>query len=192
MRAAMLFLALLLVVAGAFMLFMRAPSQPAPSPVERGKYLVTALGCDECHSPKRMTERGPVVDESKRLSGAPSGYPPPPALDPGSPWGAVATLDQTTWAGPWGVSRAANLTPDEETGLGVWSEEVFIKALRAGKHMGVGRPILPPMPAANYGRLSDEDLKAVYAFLRSLPPIKNAVPPPDPPAAPSRPATPRP
>lgn len=192
MRAVGLFFVLLLVVVGAFFLFMRAPSPSAPTPVERGTYLVSILGCDDCHSPKRMTERGPVVDESKRLSGAPSGYPPPPVLDPNSPWGAVATLDQTTWAGPWGVSRAVNLTPDEETGLGVWSEEVFIKAFRTGKHMGVGRPILPPMPVAAYRNLTDDDLKAVFAFLHSLPPIKNAVPPPDPPAAPSQPATPRP
>ena len=52
----------------------------------------------------------------------------------------------TAWAGPWGVSYAANLTPDKRTGIGAWTADQFIKTMRTGKHLGVGRPVLPPMP----------------------------------------------
>jgi hypothetical protein len=53
---------------------------------------------------------------------------------------------------------------------------MFVKAMRTGRHMGVSRPILPPMPWQSLAGLNDPDLKAVYAYLRSLPPIKNRVP----------------
>jgi hypothetical protein len=99
---------------------------------------------------------------------------------------ALAMTNQmlTAWAGPWGVSFAMNLTRDKETGLGEWTEEVFIQAIRTGKHQGQpnGRDILPPMPWFNFRQMSDSDLKAVWAYLRSLPPIKNKVPTPIPPA----------
>ena len=94
---------------------------------------------------------------------------------------ASATWDLTAWSGPWGISYAINLTPDENTGIGSWSEETFTKALRTGRHMGVARPILPPMPWENFRNLSDEDLRAVYAYLRTIPPVKNRVPEPTPP-----------
>lgn len=87
------------------------------------------------------------------------------------------------WAGPWGVSFTANLTPDQNTGLGVWTEDVFIAALRSGKHMGTGRPILPPMPWMWISKMTDDDLKAVFAYLRTIKPITNHVPDPIPPAA---------
>jgi len=92
--------------------------------------------------------------------------------------GIVTSMELTAWSGPWGVSYAQNLTPDENTGMGIWTEEMFVQALRTGRHMGVSRPILPPMPWEVYRRLSDEDLKSVYAFLRSIPPVKNRVPEP--------------
>jgi hypothetical protein len=81
------------------------------------------------------------------------------------------------------VSFAANLTPDKETGLGEWSEETFIHALRTGKHQGQanGRDILPPMPIQDYKEATDEDLKAIWAYVRSRPAIKNRVPTPIPP-----------
>jgi len=155
--------------------------------IERGKYLVTLGGCNDCHSPKVMTPRGPAVDESKLLSGSPAGQPipaiPDGVLGPGK-WGAITSMDLTIWAGPWGVSIARNLTPDKETGLGSWTEAMFIKALRTGKDMGEGRPILPPMPWEMIGKATDGDLKAMFAYLRSLPPVKNAVHDPIPPAAP--------
>ena len=87
----------------------------------------------------------------------------------------------TAWSGPWGVSYTANLTPDQETGIGAWSEENFIQALRTGKHLGGGRDILPPMPWPAYQNLSDEDLKSIFAYLKSIPPIRNQVPDPVPP-----------
>lgn len=90
----------------------------------------------------------------------------------------LTTNDNTTWAGPWGVSFAANLTPDKETGLGYWKAETFIAALRTGKHQGTGRNILPPMPWPGIGQMTDTDLEAVFAYLKTLKPIKNAVPVP--------------
>jgi cytochrome c553 len=153
--------------------------------VARGKYLVTLGGCNDCHSPKVMTPHGPMVDESRPLSGSPSANPVPPVpqgvLGPDK-WGALATNDLTAWAGPWGVSFARNLTPDKETGLGSWTEAMFIKALRTGKDMGEGRPILPPMPWDMIAKASDSDLKAMFAYLKSLKPVKNAVHDPIPPA----------
>jgi hypothetical protein len=87
----------------------------------------------------------------------------------------------STWAGPGGVSFAKNLTPDKETGLGSWTEAIFIKAMRTGKDMGEGRPILPPMPVEAFGKLSDTELKAIFAYLKTLKPVKNAVHDPIPP-----------
>jgi hypothetical protein len=82
----------------------------------------------------------------------------------------------TAFKTPFGKSYAANLTPDLETGTGKWTEEQFVKVFRTGKHMGDGRPILPPMPWSSLAKLSDDDLKAIFAFTRSLPPVKNMVP----------------
>jgi hypothetical protein len=90
----------------------------------------------------------------------------------------VCNSDFTAWLGSWGISYTANLTPDKETGLGNWTEERFIKALRTGKHLGEGRPILPPMPWPFIGKLKDEDLKDIFAYLQSLTPIDNKVPDP--------------
>ena len=97
---------------------------------------------------------------------------------------ALSSSSFTAWAGPWGVSFTMNLTPDKETGLGEWTEEAFIQALRTGKHQGQpdGRDILPPMPWQAFGQMPDSDLKAVWAYLRSIPPVHNQVPTPIPPA----------
>lgn len=150
----------------------------------RGEYLVSFGGCHDCHTPKLLTPGGPVVDSTRLLSGYPAGtvLPVIPAgvLGPDR-WGALATDDFTAWAGPWGVSFASNLTPDA-TGLGSWTEAQFIAAMRTGRHMGVGRPILPPMPWFDVARLADEDLRAIFAYLRTLRPVENAVPAPIPPS----------
>lgn len=170
----------------------RAPAAPPPvaaeTPVARGEYLVAVLGCEDCHTTKIMSAEGPVPDRSRRMAGhwEDPPLPPPPTLPPG-PWIATTTMNMTAWAGPWGISYATNLTPDENTGIGIWTEEMFIKAIRTGKHMGQSRPILPPMPWMDFAKLNDEDLKAVFACLKSLPPIKNQVPDPviaPPPSAP--------
>ena len=89
--------------------------------------------------------------------------------------------DLTAWIGPWGITYTQILTPDDPTGIGTWTDEIFIKALRTGKHMGIGRPIMPPMPWQTIGQSTDEDLKAIFAYLKSLPPIHNQVPDPVPP-----------
>jgi hypothetical protein len=169
----------------------RAVSDPPPagktpaatSPVERGAYLVNAMGCNDCHTPWKMGPRGPEPDMTRRLTGHPADLvmPPPPTLPPG-PWTWMAAVTNTAFAGPWGVSFAANLTPDPDTGLGKWTDDMFIQALRTQRHEGKGRPLLPPMPAPMIAKLTDEDLKAIFAYLQSLPPTKNRVPQPiDPP-----------
>ena len=150
--------------------------------IERGKYLVTAGGCHDCHSPKVFGPQGPKIDETKILSGHPAEMKlaefDPAILEPGKY--VLFTQNVTAAIGPWGASFAANLTPDNETGIGTWQPEMFINALRTGKHLGAGRPILPPMPWEMVGKLTDEDLQAVFAYLKSIPPIKNKVPDPKP------------
>jgi mono/diheme cytochrome c family protein len=151
--------------------------------VERGAYLVRAMGCNDCHTPWKMGPRGPEPDMTRALTGHPSDVvmPPPPSLPPG-PWTWMGAATNTAFAGPWGVSFTANLTPDPETGLGKWTADMFIAALRTGRHEGKGRPILPPMPAQMIAKLNDVDLTAIFAYLQSLPPVSNRVPQPiDPP-----------
>ncbi len=155
----------------------KAPKDAQSAEVARGKYLVNFGGCTDCHTPLKMTERGPAPDLARALSGHPENVKlPPPDLKPG-PWFA-ATAGMTAWAGPWGISYAANLTSDRATGIGIWTDDMFIKAMRTGKHMGDGRPILPPMPWQAAAGLSDSDLKAILAFLKSVPPVVNHVPAP--------------
>jgi hypothetical protein len=125
---------------------------------------------------------------SRALAGHPADEPVPPipaGLFGPEAWGAVGNNHFTVWAGPWGVSFARNLTPDVATGLGSWTEDMFIQTIRDGKHQGVGRPLLPPMPWPMYREMSDDDLRAMFAYLRSLPPIQNAVPEPLPPVSPA-------
>ena len=157
-----------------------ASAKPAAkqSAVARGEYLVRFGGCMDCHTPKKMGPRGPEDDTERLLAGHPEDakLPPPPAVG-SSPWFA-STAGLTAWSGPWGISYSANLTPDVNTGLGIWTEEMFVKAMRTGKHMGNGRDILPPMPWTYVATLTDEDLKAVFAYLRSIPAISNRVPEP--------------
>lgn len=147
--------------------------------IERGLYMVTAGGCNDCHSPKKMTANGPVPDEARLLSGHPADEklpPVPPNLFGPDKWGAITNNNLTGWVGPWGISYASNLSPDPETGTGAWNEELFIRIIRSGKFMGSGRDILPPMPWYEFARLSDADLKAIFAYLKSLKPVKNQVP----------------
>jgi len=164
----------------------KKPASSSEKQLERGRYLVTIAGCQDCHSPKVIGPHGaPVPHPMKMLSGqqADSKLPgmPDGVLGPDK-WAGATNSDMTAWIGPWGVSFAANLTPDPATGLGGWTEEMFIKTIRTGKHMGTGRQILPPMPWENYARMTDQDLKDLFAYLKSLPPVRNAVPQPVPPA----------
>lgn len=150
--------------------------QSVGSRVERGKYLVTILVCNDCHTPFKMGPNGPEPDMSKMLSGHPESMkmPPPPA--PSGPWIWAGAATNTAFAGPWGVSYAFNLTPDKNTGIGIWTEEMFVKAMKTGKHMGTSRVIQPPMPWPWYGQATEEDLKSIFAYLRTIPPIVNHVP----------------
>jgi len=145
-------------------------------PVAQGKRLVDTHDCHACHTPMKMGANGPEPDMSLALAGHPQNLvmPPPPKLE--GPWGWVAASTNTAFAGPWGISYSINLTPDAETGLGKWQENEFVQAIKTGKHLGVGRPIMPPMPWPAYRNLTDTQLRAIYAYLRSIPPVKNKVP----------------
>jgi hypothetical protein len=155
-----------------------SPNSPK-SEVARGKYLVTVMLCNDCHTPFKVGPQGPEPDMTRMLSGHPSDLvmPPVPPLPQGA-WQWIGAGTNTAFAGPWGVSFTANLTPDAETGLGGWTPEMFIQALKTGKHQGKGRPILPPMPYSFISKLTDADLRAVFAYLQSIPAISNKVPAP--------------
>lgn len=151
--------------------------------INRGEYLVTVMGCNDCHSPKRMGERGPELIPELKLSGYPSGNPLPEisaeALENG--W-VMMSPDLSSAVGPWGISFAANLTSDD-TGIGTWSFEQFKRALTEGRYKGLEntRGLLPPMPWENFKNMKEEDLKAVFEYLQSTPPVENVVPAPVPP-----------
>ena len=158
-----------------------SPTPYSPNPediVKHGEYLVTIMGCNDCHSPKAMGPNGPEVIPELMLSGYPSDRPvvsfDNPMLKEGF---AMFYPDLTASAGPWGVSFAGNLTP-HATGIGTWTEEQFKKAITQGKFKGLdeGRMLLPPMPWFNFKHLKDDDVHAIFMYLQSIPPIDNAVP----------------
>jgi mono/diheme cytochrome c family protein len=163
-----------------------APAASAAEPaakVARGLYLVSTSGCHDCHTPFKLGPNGAEPDMSRALSGHPQSLvmPPAPQLPPG-PWLVTMAATNTAFAGPWGVSFTANLTPDADTGLGQWTLKNFMDTIRTGRHLGRGRPVLPPMPIPVYNNFTDDDLEAVYSYLRTIPPISNRVPEPLPPA----------
>jgi mono/diheme cytochrome c family protein len=156
------------------------PGGPGVS-VERGKYFVTVQDCNGCHTP--FTDKG-EPDLTKMLSGHPQNAAPitaAPKLPAG--WVTAISTTNTAWSTPAGVAFTSNLTPDKETGIGAWTEDTFVKAIRNGKHFGTGRPLLPPMPWKMYANLTDDDLKSIFAYLKTVPPIKNKVPNPIMPSA---------
>lgn len=150
--------------------------------VKRGEYLVTIGLCHDCHTPLMMGPDGPAPDKKRALSGHPQEIvvKGPPALS--DPWAGAMSATLTAWSGPWGVSFSANLTPDKETGvLRDFTEEQFVQTLRTGRHQGQGRRILPPMPWPLISQMTDDDLKAVFAYLGQIPAVRNKVPDPIPP-----------
>jgi mono/diheme cytochrome c family protein len=159
-----------------------AQAQTTAEKIARGKYIVSTSGCHDCHTPWQMGPNGPAPDMSRALSGHPQGFRVPPPPKPEGPWIAAVAATNTAWAGPWGVSFTANLTPDPETGLGKWTQRNFIETIRSGRHMGRGREVLPPMPIMVYNNFSDADLAAIFSYLQSIPAIRNRVPEPLPPA----------
>jgi len=161
--------ALLTIMIGASLGAALKPSPAAAARIERGRYLVMIAACHDCHSPKADAQMTP--DAARLLSGRPA-TTYPPTQDPRE---IRASLDLTAWAGPWGNSYAANLTPDAETGIGArYTEASFIQTIRTGRKPE-GEMLAPPMPWPVYRNMTDEDLKAIYAYLRSLAPVKNAV-----------------
>ena len=149
--------------------------------VRRGEYIVTAGACHDCHTPWKMGEKGPEPDMARAFSGHPADMVMPEIPLPQAPWGWVGSATNTAFRGPWGVSYAANIS-SARTGLGDWTEEMFIQTIREGKRFGNGRPIMPPMPWPAFAQFSDEDLKAMFAYLKSTQPIENRPPDWQPPA----------
>jgi Cytochrome c len=156
------------------------PKITTEDPIKRGEYLVSIMGCNDCHSAKRMGARGPEIIPETMLGGFPADRPivkfDSKLIKEGF---AQFYPDLSAAAGPWGISFAGNLTSDE-TGIGNWTEEQFKRAMTQGKYKGLetGRMLLPPMPWQNYVGMKDEDLKAVFAYLKSTKPVKNIVPTP--------------
>jgi hypothetical protein len=148
--------------------------------IKRGSYLVNSIGCDDCHSPKSFGPNGPELIMEKRfgghLSDAPVGKVDKNVMKEG--W-MLFGMDLTSAVGPWGISYSANISSDA-TGIGNWTEEQFFRAIREGKSKGLkeSRPLLPPMPWFVYKNMSDEDLRAIFAFLKSTKPVNNLVPGP--------------
>lgn len=128
-------------------------SVPPPSdPVKYGEYLVTIASCSECHTPRNQ-QGMPQFD--KMFSG-----------------GFVFTT-------PFFKVAVANITPDSATGIGTWTEESFVNKFKTNSapdkvNANPGRENTI-MPWAMYGRMDEEDLKAIYAYLRSLKPVSNKV-----------------
>jgi hypothetical protein len=148
--------------------------------IERGHVLVSIGGCNDCHTPMKFDpEIGmPIPDMARMLSGHPEGAPEPSSTLGGHDQGAIGPTF-TSFKLPFGTVFTANLTPDAATGLGNWTEEMFVRAVRTGRHMGGnGRPIMPPMPWPNLAMQSDDDLRAIWAYLRSIPAVRNDVPAP--------------
>jgi mono/diheme cytochrome c family protein len=164
-----------------------ATIQPPPAaehvdPVKRGEQLVKMGGCTDCHTPMAFDPKlgMPVPKMERFLSGHPEGAPDPQA-SPGQGDQAVIGPTFTSFRAPFGVVYSANLTPDPDTGLGKWDQATFVRTMRTGMHKGDanGRPILPPMPWMTLQQASDEDLAAIFAYLRTIPAVKNKVPDPN-------------
>ena len=169
------------------------PAAPAAAArLAHGEYLVKTSGCDDCHTPWKMGDNGPEPDMSRRLMGHPAGLAVADLPGLKAPWIGWTSPTMTAWTGPWGRSFTANLTSDKETGIGAWTEAQFIATIRNGRHLGDGRPLLPPMPWPAFRYYSDEDLAAVYAYLMTVPAIRNKVPEPGAPAGPAMPPPPAP
>lgn len=147
--------------------------------IARGEYLVRTAGCNDCHTPMRYDPKlgMPAPDMTRMLSGHPQGAP--------NPQGTLGPKDMaligptfTAFKMQFGTVYVRNLTPDPTTGLGRWTPEQFVQAMRSGILPESNRAILPPMPWMSVGTMTDEDLRAMFAYLQSIPPIVNAVPEP--------------
>jgi len=77
---------------------------------------------------------------------------------------------------PFGTIYSTNITPDPETGIGRWSEQAFVRALRSGVDRE-GRHLYPAFPYDHFTRVSDDDAKALYTFFMSIDPVRSSAPP---------------
>lgn len=158
----------------------KLPVNDSTAKVKRGEYLVNSIGCDDCHSPKKMGAHGPELIPELRLSGFPKDgkLPEVDKTALGKGWVLFAP-DLTAAVGPWGITYAANITSDQ-TGIGNWKKENFIRAIREGVSKGLAgnRPLLPPMPWPSLRKLTDEDLTSIFDYLKTTKPVNNAVPAP--------------
>jgi hypothetical protein len=148
-----------------------------------GEHLVTIAGCNDCHTPKKMTPQGPVDDSSLMLSGHPANLPAPDVdRKQAESKGLVITSSFTAWIGPWGISYSANLTP-HETGTGNWTEQQFLYAVKNSVSKGLvgSRPLMPPMSMMPVKHMTDDELKAIFAYLRTVKPVENNSVQPTPP-----------
>ena len=147
--------------------------------IEKGRIITEIFGCVDCHSPKIMEGEFLVNDPDKLFSGHPQDNVlpmfPPDIIGPDK-WRGLFTDGMTAWGGPWGISYSANLTPDKKTGIGKLTEENFVSILNIGIHSNMNRKLMQPMPWKEISELEDEDIKAVYKYLRTVKPIKNKVP----------------
>jgi hypothetical protein len=146
--------------------------------IKRGNYLVTTIGCGDCHSPKVMTPQGPMPDTTKLLSGHRADVKLPEVNQAAVKDGwALFYGENTAVVTPLGISYAANITSDS-TGIGNWSFEQFVISMTKGKYKGLegSRNLLPPMPWQNFAHMSSDDLKAIYEYLQSTKPVNNVVP----------------
>ncbi|MBX3707761.1 MAG: cytochrome c [Pseudomonadales bacterium] len=134
-----------------------AEPRPTRAAVERGEYLVNLLGCARCHTEGYLTGQTP---SGPALAGSRIGIA----------WSAYTGPDETP-----GLAFSPNLTPDPDTGLGRWSQEDIVRAMRTGVSRD-GHQNLPVMPSANYAALKREDLRAIAAYLKSLAPVARVIP----------------
>jgi mono/diheme cytochrome c family protein len=119
-----------------------------------GGYMINAAGCAECHT---QVDKGQIIPELKFGGGREFAFPD------GS------------------IVRSSNITPDEETGIGKWTKEDFIRRFKAYADSSYTPPVVRPgefntmMPWTMYCNMKEEDLSAIYAYLKTVAPLKNSV-----------------
>lgn len=139
------------------------------SPVARGEYLATIAGCTSCHTPDRAEFQNPQTLTFEQISTI--AFDGHQAVDSAKLLAGGRAFD----LGPAGVVFSRNITPDEETGIGSWTDEQIKLAIRTGASAD-GSVLFPVMPYHVYNGMADEDLNAIVAYLRSVPAVKNEVP----------------
>ncbi len=178
-------LIVLLVVSGIAIGCHQKPAQEiaySPERIEIGQAIVEGWNCSFCHSPEiKGPDGNPIPDPKRYMSGHPADeeIPSVPDMVITSPeWMEfLDNLDPTVWATDNLIVFSANLTPDDETGIGTWTEVEFVQTIREGRHRGIERRIKYPMPWRELSELSDEELLSVYEYLMTLEPVNNKVPP---------------